>query len=354
VRAWVDIDNAPQARYLLPVARRFEQAGHDVVLTARAHGDTFAILRSEGAAFEAIGSSFGKGLPRKLYGLGRRARALIEFVGRQEPPVDLLLTGSRAATLAARRLRIPSFVIIDYEHVNLLFYELSGSHILYPSVIDATAFRRRGVSRKHLMPFEGLKEDISFADLDLRSIPPHEFGDTDASAIRVLFRPPAEDSHYYRRESRELALELLRYLAAEGAKVVFSPRERRQEGYLDEVPRWQQKPIVLREPVPFVSLLKGVDAVVSAGGTMLREAAYLGVPAYSIFRSRLGAVDRYLASIGRLSLLTSASDFPRIRLTQSHSISPLREDSGVAQAAMQTILECAEANSARREMRFAA
>ncbi len=354
MRAWIDIDNPPQARYLLPVARRFEKAGHDVVLTARAHGDTFAILRSEGAAFEAIGMSFGKGLPRKLYGLGRRARALVEFVGRQEPPVDLLLTGSRAATLAARRLRIPSFVIIDYEHVNLLFYELSGSHILYPSVIDATAFRRRGVSRKHLMPFEGLKEDISFADLDVRSIPPHEFGDTDASAIRVLFRPPAEDSHYYRRESRELALDLLRYLAVEGARIVFSPRESRQVSYLDEVPQWQHEPIVLREPVPFVSLLKGVDAVVSAGGTMLRKAAYLGVPAYSIFRSRLGAVDRYLASIGRLSLLTSASDFSRIRRMQSHSISPLREDSGAAQAAMQMILQRAEANSARREMRFAA
>jgi predicted glycosyltransferase len=354
VRAWIDIDNPPQARYLLPVARRFEQAGHDVLLSARAHGDTFAILRSEGAAFEAIGSSFGKGLPRKLYGLGRRARMLIDFIGRQTTPVDLVLTGSRSATLAARRLAIPSFVIIDYEYVNLLFYELSGSHIMYPNVIGATAFRRRGVSSKHLMPFEGLKEDISFADIDLGSIPSHEFGDSDASAVRILFRPPAEDSHYYRRESRELALELLRYLAAAGASVVLSPRERGQEGYLDEVPRWEHEPIVLREPVPFVSLLKGVDAVVSAGGTMLREAAYLGVPAYSIFRSRLGAVDRYLASTGRLSLLTSVSDFSRIRLTQSRSISPLRDDSGAAEAAMLMILDRAEAaKGGRPKMPFA-
>jgi predicted glycosyltransferase len=339
VRAWIDIDNPPQARYLLPVARRFEQAGHDVLLTARAHGDTFAILRSEGAEFEAIGSSFGKGLPRKLYGLGRRARTLVDFIRHQAAEVDLVLTGSRAATLAARRLGIPSFVIIDYEYVSLLFYELSGSHILYPSVIDATAFRRRGVSRKHLMPFDGLKEDISFADIDLHSISPHEFGDTSASAVHILFRPPAEDSHYYRRESRELALELLRYLAAEGTRVVFSPRERRQEAYLDEVSRWQHDPIVLREPVPFVSLLKGVDAVVSAGGTMLREAAYLGVPAYSVFRGSIGAVDRYLASTRRLSLLASAADFPRITLTRNRSISPLRDSSDAAEAAMQMILE---------------
>jgi predicted glycosyltransferase len=338
VRAWVDVDNPPQARYLLPLARRFELAGHDVLLTARAYGDTIAILRSEGAAFEAIGSSFGKGLPRKLYGVGRRARTLVDFVRRQATPVDLLLTGSRAATLAARRLGIPSFVIIDYEHVNLLFYELSGSHILYPSVIDARAFRRRGVTRKHLMPFEGLKEGISFADLDLASIAPHEFAGGEAAAVRVLFRPPAEESHYYRSESGDLSLQLLRYLAAADARVVFSPRYARQVEYLDGIPRWTHEPIVLREPVPFVSLLKGVDAVVSAGGTMLREAAYLGVPAYSIFQGRIGAVDRYLASINRLSLLASASDFSRLELTQSRTISPLQQDSDAAEAVLQMIL----------------
>ena len=78
MRAWIDIDNPPQARYLLPVARRFELAGHDVLLTARAYGDTFAILRSEGAVFEAIGSSFAlaKGAKsRTLAGSSNRSPA---------------------------------------------------------------------------------------------------------------------------------------------------------------------------------------------------------------------------------------------------------------------------------------
>jgi hypothetical protein len=46
-----------------------------------------------------------------------------------------------------------------------------------------------------------------------------------------------------------------------------------------------------------------VDAVISAGGTMLREAAYLGVPAYSIFQSRIGGVDRWLERVGRIKVL---------------------------------------------------
>jgi len=47
---------------------------------------------------------------------------------------------------------------------------------------------------------------------------------------------------------------------------------------------------------------------VSGGGTMNREAAALGIPVYSIFRGRIGAVDRYLADSGRLMLLESVED----------------------------------------------
>jgi predicted glycosyltransferase len=314
---WIDIDNAPQVRCMLPLARRFEEAGHDVLLTARAYGDTFAILRSEGA-------TFGKGMPRKLYGLAKRTRQLIALLERQSARPDLVVTGSRSATLAARMLGISSFVIIDYEYVNLFFYRLSGSHILHPDVIDGEVLERQGIGRERLMPFDGLKEDIAFADVDFFAVPPHEFDNGDGSTPRVLFRPPAEESHYYRSEAREFAIKLLRFLAAEGARVVFSPRYSRQVAYLDEIPAWQEEPIILREPVPFVALLKGVDAVVSAGGTMLREAAYLGLPAYSIFRGSTGGVDRYLASIDRLFLLETPADFSRIELERQRSISPLR------------------------------
>jgi predicted glycosyltransferase len=338
LRVWIDIDNPPQTRYLLPLARRFEEAGYDVTLTARAYGDTLAILDSEGAVFEAIGSSFGRGLPRKLVGLAARARELSDFVRRQPERPSLVLTGSRSATLAARRLGMPSFVIVDYEYVDLLVFWASRTNILFPSIIDAARFRRRGISAERLMPFDGLKEDLSFADVDFGSVAGHDFGETNG-APRVLFRPPAEESHYYRRESRDLALELLRYLAGKGAKVVFSPRFEWQIRYLESVPDWPEDPVVLAGPIPFVSLLKGVDAVVSAGGTMLREAAYLGVPAYSIFRSRVGAVDRHLASLGRLCMLSSASDFPRIDLSARGSLRPLRGESHVADDVTRVMIE---------------
>jgi predicted glycosyltransferase len=334
----VDIDNPPQVRFALPIVRRLEAAGHNVLVTARAYGDTFAILRDEGALFEAVGASFGKGVPRKLHGLAKRARLLTDFVGNQTVPVDFLLSGSRAAGLAARRLGIPGFVFLDYEHVDLLFYEVAGTYIMHPQVIGDSVFKRRGVRSSRLLPFDGLKEDISLSDIDVDAIPAHTFGDDTDSTTRILFRPPAEESHYFRRASRELALELLTHLSTVDAKVIFSPRTRDQAAYLDCVSSWCQEPILLREPIPFVSLLKGVDAVVSAGGTMLREAAYLGVPAYSIFRGRIGAVDQYLVSIGRLALLRSAADFTKITLARRPPLALMTSRSNGAVELVETIL----------------
>ena len=83
---------------------------------------------------------------------------------------------------------------------------------------------------------------------------------------------------------------------------------------------------MLDHPVPFVQLLKAVDLVVCAGGTMLREAAYLGVPAYSIFKSRIGGVDRYLASIGRVRLVPSADALPTIVLRRLRRSSRFRSN----------------------------
>jgi uncharacterized protein len=57
-----------------------------------------------------------------------------------------------------------------------------------------------------------------------------------------------------------------------------------------------------------LNLIWHSDFVISAGGTMNREAAALGVPVYSVFRGRIGSVDQYLANRGRLVLLESVED----------------------------------------------
>lgn len=335
---WIDIDNPPQVQYLAPFEAVFRDAGIDVVVTARDYGNTFALLDARGATFHGLGTSFGKRKWQKTVGLARRSLALTGFFRKREKP-DALLCAGRASALVARRLGIPSFVITDYEYVQVSFYRLTGSYVLHPDVIDSRVFEKRGIRRERLIPFRGLKEDVSFRGLNLESVPEHPFAEIeDRSLVRLLYRPPAEESHYYRSASGALSLELLGDLAARSeAVIVFSPRYAWQEEYLGRF-AWANHPVVLREAVPFASLLRSVDLVVSSGGTMAREAAYVGVPSYSIFQGELGAVDRHLASLGRLHLIASRDDFAAIELKRRGPEQVLATNPALAEELAQVVL----------------
>ncbi len=312
LRVWIDIDNPPQVQYLLPLDRAFRGSGARTVITARDYGTTVEMLRAAGVNAHVFGRRTGSGRARKGLAVVARARDQVRFFARTGRP-DVLLAASRSAALAAWRMGIPGYLIGDYEHVHLRLYRLTRSKILYADVIDPEVFVRRGVRKRDLIPFHGLKEDLTFAGCDLDEVAAYDPGPLPAGAVRVLFRPPSETSHYYRPGSTSMARATLRWLAEAGAVVVFSPREAGQSSLLDGL-NWRHPPVVLRRAVPFLALLKSIDVVVCAGGTMLREAAYLGIPAYSIFRSRTGAVDRWLEQIGRVQLLRTPEDLYRIEL----------------------------------------
>ena len=45
MRVWVDVDNAPQVQYLVPLGLAFERAGESVAFTARDNGITLDLMR---------------------------------------------------------------------------------------------------------------------------------------------------------------------------------------------------------------------------------------------------------------------------------------------------------------------
>jgi uncharacterized protein len=322
VKVWIDIDNPPQVQYLLPFRAAFAAAGVETLITARDYGDTVALLERAGVEAHVFGRRVGRGRARKVAGLAGRALDFGRFFAAGPRP-DALLAASRPSAVAAWAFGTPSFIIGDYEYANVSLYRITGSTLLYPDAIDPAVFRRRGARASQLVAFRGLKEDISFAGMDVEAITPHDLGDVPEDPVRVLFRPPSETSHYYDGASTTMALAALRHLARAGAVVVYAPREHSQLVYLEGL-EWAHAPVVLEGPVPFVSLLKSVDAVVCSGGTMLREAAYLGIPAYSIFQSAIGGVDRRLQALGRARLLRDESDLGLIELRKRSRLDPLR------------------------------
>jgi uncharacterized protein len=314
MRVWIDIENPPQVQYLTPLVSAFEDAGAEVIVTARDYGSTYALLEGRGVPFHRVGASYGREKWRKAKGLAARTARLARFLARRRP--DAAVHAGRASALAATLLRVPSFAFRDYEFVNLTVDRATRSFVVFPDAIGGEAFTAQGIKPGRLVPFAGLKEDLSFAGVDVDAIEPHRLEGARDGLVRVLVRPPAEESHYYSSESGQTARELLLHLARlPAAQVVYSPRYPRQAAHLEDV-AWENEPIVIGESVPFVPLLKSVDAVVGSGGTMAREAAYLGIPAFSIFRGTIGGVDRHLASLGRLQLLSSPAEFERLDLTR--------------------------------------
>jgi predicted glycosyltransferase len=61
--------------------------------------------------------------------------------------------------------------------------------------------------------------------------------------------------------------------------------------------------VVPERAIDAQSLVAYADLVISAGGTMNREAVALGTPVFTTFEGRLGAVDEALLREGRLRKL---------------------------------------------------
>jgi predicted glycosyltransferase len=128
----------------------------------------------------------------------------------------------------------------------------------------------------------------------------------------VTIRPPASEAHYHNPQTDELFAATVEFLSrSRGVKLVALPRNEKQE--LELRKRWPEllgnrTMLIPGRVVNGLNLIWHSDFVVSAGGTMNREAASLGVPVYSVFRGRIGAVDQFLASRGRLVLLNNVEE----------------------------------------------
>src|SRR5258708_17220566 len=130
--------------------------------------------------------------------------------------------------------------------------------------------------------------------------------------VVVARGPAAKEGHYQNPESDELLSAALHFLTKQNEVcVVLLPRNDRQSIILQK--EWSDciakgKIVIPRQVMDGLNLIWNSDLVISGGGTMNREAAALGVPVYSIFRGKIGAVDRYLAEKGRLVLLERVED----------------------------------------------
>ncbi len=334
MRVWIDLTNSPHVLVMRPVIDALRAEGHEVQVTARDFAQTLGLLRRFEIPHTTIGRHQGERLTAKGVGLARRSAALTRWAlseGRAtgRGRFDIALGhGSNDVSVAAALLRIPSSTMFDYEwaavqhHVNCRL----ARAVVVPDSIPPERLERYG-ARGKVRAYEGLKEEYYLADFEPRPTVLQELGLDPARAI-VVVRTPPEVSLYHRFENDLFAavLERLRTAAAvDGLQPVLLPRTDSQRKELRGVPGF----VVPEQAIDAQSLIAYADLVISAGGTMNREAVALGTPVYTTFEGRPGAVDERLIGQGRLRKLTAVEDLDLAKRAPAVAPARVRRDPGV-------------------------
>jgi uncharacterized protein len=324
MRVWVDLTNSPHPLVLRPVIEWMRADGHEVSITARDFAQTVELARRLGLDATVIGHHRGARLAAKAAGLASRSVALARWA--RPRGFDLAFGhGSNDVTVAAAALRIPSATMFDYEWATVqhnVNCRLARA-VVVPDAIPPERLNRYG-ARGKLRPYEGLKEEYYLADFEPDPAVLGELGLDRARPI-VVVRTPPEVSLYHRFHSDlfALVLERLREAAAdEGVQPVVLPRIEAQRRELGMVAGF----VVPEHAIDAQSLIAHADLVISAGGTMNREAVALGTRVCTTFSGRLGAVDERLIEDGRMGRLEDAAELTFTGLRRAPDTPRIRRD----------------------------
>jgi uncharacterized protein len=301
VRIWIDLTNSPHVLVMRPVVRALEAEGHEVEVTARDFAQTLELCDRLGVRHTPVGRHRGGHRVSKALGLFSRSVALVRWARGRE--LDAALGhGSNDITVAAKLLRIPSATGFDYEWATIQ-HSLNCRlvrNVVVPDAIPPERLYRYG-ARGKIRAYPGLKEEYYLADFEPKDAVLAELGLDPAQPIAVIRTPP--DVSLYHRFENPLFKQVLERLR-EQAQTVVLPRTSEQREEVAAAGGF----IVPERVVDAQSLVWHADLVVSAGGTMNREAVALGTPVFTTFEGRLGAVDEQLLDDGRLRKLSRADE----------------------------------------------
>jgi predicted glycosyltransferase len=319
VKIWIDIVNSPHVLFFKPIIEDLKKQGHSIDITAREYAQTTGMLDELSMTYTLIGAHAGAKLWKKLIDVVKRSSKLIHYA--QGKKYDLALTfNSASLAVAARVQRIRSMVFMDYEFqpLNHLTFRLCNK-VVTPLCFPDSALKKFNALQK-TVKYNGLKEEVYLYahrfDRDIKK----KLGIDDDSIVTVV-RPPATMALYH-RFANDLFYEAVQYiLQYDNIKMVALPRSAQQQAIFESFA--DPRIIIPDKAVDGRDLLHFSDIVLSAGGTMNREAGILGIPAYTVFKGKIGAADKYLIDRGRIITIKNSDDFRKIIIQKAMRKKPL-------------------------------
>ena len=309
MRVWIDVSNSPQVPFFRPLLALLEHRGHEIEVTTREYAQTLELLRLHDIPHEVIGPRHGGAAALgKGWAMAGRLRALRGFAKRHR--FDIALShASHELPLVARSLGIPSAYAFDYEFARVQ-HGLgcrAARRVVVPEAIPQDRLDALGARARKVRRFPGIEEEYYLSGFKPDRGVLASLG-LDPERVLVVVRTPPEVSLYH-RHGNPLVADVLRQLGADpDVQAVVLPRTVEQRDMIRELAL--PSLVVPDHAVDAQSLVALSDVVVSAGGTMNREAAALGVPVFTMFTGRLGAVDQMLVDDGRLEILRTPDALP--------------------------------------------
>jgi uncharacterized protein len=312
VRVWIDLANSPHPLLFAPVARRLEELGHAVCVTARDNAQTVELARARWPAVEVIGGPSPAGRRAKAAAMLRRTGALAAWARLARPDIAMS-HNSHAQIAAARALGIRAVTAMDFEYQPANHVTFRLAHVvLLPAVAAGPTVRRQGASAAKARFYDGLKEEIYLGDFELDAEVLARVGveRPEGGAVVVARTPPSRA--LYHRYGNPLFEAALRTLGTQQhVRCLVLARHPEQRRAIDSLRL--SNVVVPERAIDACSLMWCSDVVLGAGGTMTREAALLGVPTFTLFAGREPAVDRWLIERGRLRRLESPAELEHLR-----------------------------------------
>jgi predicted glycosyltransferase len=311
MRIWVDITDSSHVLFFAPIVRRLESAGHTVTVTARRFAQTELLLKRYDLRAIVSGQHRGTGLAARAVGLAGRTAHLIASAREGEFDVAVGHDASDLA-LAAWTLGIPQLAVLDDErsgqsrHLNLRLVDAVAA----PEAIPLARLYRLGVGPERVLRFAGFKEEYYLYDFEPDTQILAQVGVTGRRIVGVV-RPANAALPNYSARARTVD-HLLSELAGKRnlTLVVIARSDEQRQHFLDLA---LKNVVVPEEAIDGLSLIAAADFMIGSGGVMMREAAAIGTPAYTLSTERPGAVDDRLIAAGRLRPAASATDIATVK-----------------------------------------
>jgi predicted glycosyltransferase len=302
MKIWADMSAPAHVLVLRPIIERLRGAGHEVVVTSRDYTQTQELLALHHMEHTPIGKHGGASRVSKLVRLAQRTTLMRRF-GSGKGFELAIAHGSNDLAIASRMLGIPEANMHDYEFAVLQHHVgcRLAKRVIFPDSVPPERLKRFGVGPEKLFQYPGFKEEYYLADFEVDPGVLDQVG-VDTERVVVIVRPPPDVSLYHRKSNPLFPQVLARVGTDDRVHAVVLPRTPEQRDYVRSLAL--PSLIVPEHAVDGQSLVALADLVVSAGGTMNREAVALGTPVYTTYGGRLGGVDEALIRSNRLRPLT--------------------------------------------------